>query len=173
MTLLLVLNGGLSYSDALTDLFWSNPTGEGFWSGVGRFFHKVVSVLIALVLSLVGLVIVAVLSSIVAAPFNDFLSEEVERLRTGRTGPPFSLAVLLRDLVRTIGIEMVKLTMYAAVMIPLFISSLLVPVVGQILYSIFSFWFTSIYFAGGLRRLARGRAGTRAWATGSTSCGAA
>jgi CysZ protein len=87
------------------------------------------------------------ITAIIAAPFNDLLSEEVERIRTGREGAPFSLRVVLRDSVRTVGLELVKLLIWASVMGPLFLASLLLPVVGQILYTVIGFVFTAMYWS--------------------------
>jgi len=143
----LVFTGVWHYHGALVDLVWAEPVGEGFWNSVVRFFHGFVEVLVALLGFVIGLVAVTFLSAIFAAPFNDALSEEVERLRTGRQGPPFSLTAVARDSVRTVVIEVAKLGIWAAVMLPLFIASFVVPVVGQIIYSVFGFFFTAAYFS--------------------------
>jgi CysZ protein len=44
-------------------------------------------------------------------------------------------------------LEIAKLGLWALVMIPLFVLSLVVPVVGQIIYAVFGFFFTAAYFA--------------------------
>jgi len=113
----------------------------------GHYLHATFGILILLTLWLLGVVMAMFLSNIFAAPFNDFLSEEVERLETGQEGPPFSWAALTRDSLRTIGLEVLKLSIYLVVMGPLFIISNLVPVIGHALYSIFGFVFTAMYFA--------------------------
>jgi CysZ protein len=107
----------------------------------------VIEVLLTLVTLLLSTVLVVALSSTLAAPFNDALSEQVERIVTGAEGQPFRLATVLRDAVRTVALEATKLAIYAGVMIPLFVLSLLVPVAGPALYSVVSFLFTSAYFA--------------------------
>lgn len=123
-------------------------TGEPDWLDVtGHYAHVAFGVLILLLIWALGVLVAIALTNVVAAPFNDFLSEEVERLRTGREGPPFSLKVILRDSVRTIGLEVFKLGIYLLIMVPLFILSSFLPAVGQIIYSIFGFLFTAIYFA--------------------------
>ena len=55
--------------------------------------------------------------------------------------------MILRDSVRTVGLEVLKLSIYVVVMGPLFVISSLVPVVGPAIYSIFGFVFTAMYFA--------------------------
>ncbi len=142
-----VLAGVWHFHGAAVDAFWSEPAGESFWDSVLRFLHGFVEVLVAVLLLIVGLVVVTFLSPIFAAPFNDALSEEVERLATGREGPPFSWAAVARDAVRTVLIEMAKLGLWAVVMLPLFVLSLVLPVAGQIIYTIFGFFFTAAYWS--------------------------
>src|SRR5690606_6447000 len=97
--------------------------------------HWVVRALVLLLLWSAGVIVVVLLTNVIAAPFNDLLSEEVERLATGRSGQPFSLKVLFRDTLRTIGLEVLKLAIYACIMIPMFVISY-VPVVGPVLYAV-------------------------------------
>ena len=83
------------------------------------------------------------LGGVAAAPFNDALSEEVERILTGSPARPFSLSAVLSDVARTLRIETAKLLAYAAVMLPLFVASFLVPVVGHAAYVVFGFTFST------------------------------
>ncbi|MGE3636870.1 MAG: EI24 domain-containing protein, partial [Sandaracinaceae bacterium] len=117
---------------------------SGWWADAGR---TALGWLILLSIWGLGLFAVVMLSNVLAAPFNDLLSEEVEHLATGARGPPFSLKVLLRDTVRTIGLELVKWAIYLAVMLVLLIVSNVVPVVGHVLSSIVGFLFTTLYLA--------------------------
>jgi CysZ protein len=142
-----VFAGVWHYHDAAVDLFWAEPAGEELWDSVLRFLHGFVEILVALLLLVLGVVVVTFLSPIFAAPFNDALSEEVERLATGREGPGFSWSVVARDSVRTVLLEIAKLGLWAIVMLPLFVLSLVVPVVGQIVYTIFGFFFTAAYWS--------------------------
>jgi len=166
--------GGWAAHEAVTDWIWLDPTEAadavkavaleslkdkprdkllvvtlepGFWAEAGHWAHSALEVLVLLMLWAVGLLTVVMLTNVVAAPFNDFLSEEVERLLTGRAGPPFSWKVIFRDTVRTMGLELLKLVIYAAVMIPLFLLAQLLPAVGHVIYSVFAFLFTALYFA--------------------------
>ena len=143
----LVTWGAVAWHDDVLRWMWEEPTGEGWWVSVLGFVHGLLGFLVGVVLFLVGLVAVVALTSVVSAPFNDALSAEVERLLTGRDSEPFSFAGLLRDLVGTVGVELVKLTLYLTVMGPLLLLSLVIPVVGPILYSVFGFFFTAVYFA--------------------------
>ena len=119
----------------------------GFWSGLSVGLHDAFEILVLLVLWVLGLVLVVFLSNVIAAPFNDLLSEEVEHRVVGTEGPDFALRVLVRDTVRTVALEALKMGLYLAVMVPLYLVSLLVPVAGQVVYSVFGFLFTACYFA--------------------------
>lgn len=143
VTFALVLAGVWEYHDALFEALWEEPGGDGFGASLARFFHGLLEVLFALLLLLVGLIVVVLLSSLFAAPFNDLLSEEVERLVTGRQGPPFSVRILLLDLVRTVAFELI----YVALVVGLWLASLLLPVVGQIGASLLGFFITALYWA--------------------------
>jgi len=145
--LVAVIYGSVELHGPLTDAMWATPTGEGIGPGALRVLHAILSFVVGILLAAVGFVVVVALTTVFAAPFNDALSEEVERLRTGRPGPPFRLGALLRDIGRTVTLELVKLALYVAVMGPLFVLSLAVPGVGPIAYSVFSFLFTAMYFA--------------------------
>lgn len=113
----------------------------------GHWVHATFGILILLLIWGLGIIAAIFLTNIFAAPFNDLLSEEVERLATGREGPPFSFQVLMRDSVRTVGLEALKLAVYLIVMGPLAVASNVVPGIGHFLYSIFGFLFTAMYFA--------------------------
>lgn len=138
---------GWAVHDDAVELVWSEPTDQGFWGSVARFFHGFVEILVLLVLWALALLGVVFLTNVIAAPFNDLLSEEVEHLATGKPGPPLSLKVILRDAARAILLELVKLLIYALVMGPTFVISQFVPVVGPIVYTILGFVFTAMYFS--------------------------
>ena len=86
---------GTLYDDlggAVWSLFpesWNDAT--GFVGGLVTTLRWVIEVLSGIVITLFGLVLVFLFSSVAAAPFNDALSEAVERILTGGTPPPFSL----------------------------------------------------------------------------------
>ena len=125
-----VLTGAWEVRDGLLNLLWEAPTSDGFWASLGRFFHGFAGILISALLMVVGLVLVYVLTSVFAAPFNDALSEEVEHLVAGTPGPQFSFAVVARDSVRAVGIELVKLVPRVLFIWPLWLIGLFIPVLG-------------------------------------------
>lgn len=135
------------WHDDLLALMWARPEGQGFWVGVQRVLRPIVQVLLFVMLLVAGLFAVYALSSPMAAPFNDMLSEEVERITRDSEPPRFSWRRLVRDLLLTLRLEAGKAAAYVLVMVPAFLLSLLFPVVGQIIYTIFGTLFTMIFFA--------------------------
>jgi len=110
-----------------------------------RFLHGALEVIVAIALFTVGVALVALGSSVIAAPFNDALSEAVESLYMAQAMPRFSTARAVRDLIRTVGLELLKLLIYAAVMLPLLGISLLAPLAP--LQAVVGFCFTALFFA--------------------------
>ncbi len=126
---------------------WAPPQGEAWWQLPLHWLHFLYEGLVLLVLLLVALLLGVLCSSVFAAPFNDALSERVERILTGRPPPPSSWRTLLRDVLSTVLLEGLKLAIYLLVMTPLWLLSLLVPVVGPVLSSFAGFLFSAAYFA--------------------------
>ncbi len=82
---------------------------------------------------IVGFVTIYLVGGVVAAPFNDVLSEHVEALRLGTPAPPFSLRTLLSDAAFSIGQElrrMLVLLLLYALALPLHF----IPVIGTLLW---------------------------------------
>lgn len=147
--LVLVFYGAGALFDDLGAVVWSvfpESWGEasGFVGALLTALRWFLSVVAAILFTLLGLVVVVVLSSIVAAPFNDALSEAVERIVTGGQAPPFSFKRLVGDIARTIRLEALKVLIYAAVVGPMFLASFFVPGIGQVI-SLIGFAFTAIY----------------------------
>lgn len=134
------------YDDAL-NLIWAQPGTEDWQHSLLLALYWVVRVLTFVVGIGLAMLVTVVLANLFAAPFNDALSEAVEEVETGKKAPPFSLSKLLADIARTLGLELVKLCIYAAVMGPLLIASWALPGVGQALYLVFASLFTWLYFA--------------------------
>lgn len=149
MALFAVFYGAGSYYDDLGDAVWSWMPASwddatGWVATMLSALRWLINLLLGLALTLFGLVLVVVLSSIVAAPFNDALSEAVEHILTGQPAPAFSFTRMLADIVRTIRLEVLKVLVYAAVMGPIFVASFFIPGLGQVI-SLVGFAFTAIY----------------------------
>ena len=149
LALVAVFYGAGSYYDdlggALWSLFpesWNEATG---WAGgLLRALRWLIELIAGILITLFGLVLVLVLSSVVAAPFNDALSEAVEIILTGEPAPTFSFSRMLADIVRTIRLELLKVLVYLAVVGPMFIASFLIPGVGQVI-ALVGFALTAAY----------------------------
>lgn len=134
-----------SLAHAVWSLFpesWSEAT--GWLGGLLTALRWLVGSIAVVLAILLGLVAVVVLSSVVAAPFNDALSEAVERIVTGQAPLPFSLKRMLIDVGRAVRIEILKVSIYLAVVGPTFIASFFVPWLGPVM-SLLGFALTAIY----------------------------
>jgi len=129
---------GPEWAEAL----WSTPD-----SVIAGFFHGMLSWGLMVAMFLAGVVVVALLGNVVAAPFNDALSQAVERELGHAEGPPPTLRAIITDLRRTMQLELRKLGLYLLVMAPAAFLSLLVPGVGPPIYSVLAFLFTVAFFA--------------------------
>lgn len=121
---------------------WSDTS--GWTGGLLRALRWLLGLFAGIAITLLGLIVVFLLSSIVAAPFNDALSEAVEDILTGRRAAPFSFRRMIADVVRTIRLEILKVVVYVGVIGPIFVVSFLVPGVGQ-LVSLAAFALTAVY----------------------------
>ncbi len=131
--------------DAVWSLFpqsWEEAT--GFVGGLVTALRWLIELVSGILIALFGLVLVFLLSSVVAAPFNDALSEAVEHILTGGQAPPFSFGRMMADIVRTIRLEVGKVLLYAVIIGPMFLASFFIPGVGQVI-SIVGFALTAIY----------------------------
>ncbi|HEY1099256.1 MAG TPA: EI24 domain-containing protein, partial [Myxococcota bacterium] len=83
-----------------------------------------VDLLVGASIIVVSFILALVASSIVCDPFFDAISERTEALHTGvDVGPPFSLAGMLRGIGRELVATVLRLAVYAAVAIPLWLVS--------------------------------------------------
>lgn len=137
----------IRYHDDVVQLVWSAPGTED-WAGKILTGLHVLLRAFALIIGIgLGMLICIALANVIAAPFNDALSEVVEEIETGVPAPAFSLKRLVKDLGRTVRLELLKLLIYVGVMGPMLIASWLLPGVGQLLYLVFGGLFTVTYFA--------------------------
>lgn len=139
---------GTLYDDlggALWSLFpdsWNEAT--GFVGGLLTALRWLIQLVSGVLITLFGLVLVFLLSSVVAAPFNDALSEAVEHILTGGAPPPFSFKRMMSDIVSAIRLELLKVLLYTAIIGPMFLASFFIPGIGQVI-SLVGFALTAIY----------------------------
>ena len=148
LTALALLGSGILaalYHDELLALLWRDPGGRGYGVlGVLYALARAVSFLLSLAVLVFACVSV---STLLASPFNDALSEALELREAGRPPPRFSLTHLMLDLFRSAGLALFRLALYAAVMGPLWLVSWFAPGVGQVVYMGALVLFTAAYFA--------------------------
>ncbi len=121
---------------------WNDASGVVGW--LVTALRWLVELIAGILITLLGLVLVVVLSSVVAAPFNDALSEAVERILTGGSAPVFSFKKMLADIGHAIRLEIGKVLLYALIVGPLFLASFFIPGIGQVI-SLVGFALTAIY----------------------------
>jgi CysZ protein len=81
-----------------------------------------------------------------AAPFNGLLSEKIEKLLTGKKIEDAGFSALIKDVPRTLAREWHKLTYYLPRAIGFFLLLWFLPVVGQILWFLFTAWMMAIQY---------------------------
>ena len=74
---------------------------------------------------------------IAAAPFSDIISEQVEGIEGTFAARPFSLKFVFKDTAQSLTLELVKVLRKLVWVIPLYLLSIIAPVVGQPVYFIF------------------------------------
>lgn len=95
---------------------------------------------------LVFALIFGTLANWIAAPFNGLLAEKVERHLTGQDLGDEGLLSIIKDVPRTLGREFSKLAYYLPRAIGFFILFLFVPVVGQLIWFLFSAWMMAVQY---------------------------
>ena len=89
----------------------------------------------------------SLLANLIAAPFNSLLAEQVERHLTGQPlDQEGGIKRMLKDLVPTLFDELKKILYALALAIP-FLLLLLVPLVGPILWFLYTAWILAIQYA--------------------------
>ncbi|MCP4197052.1 MAG: hypothetical protein GY762_07860 [Proteobacteria bacterium] len=136
LSLLFVMSGWVLFGIYIADLItwlWPEPSPEAWW-GAKLVLWNATSFLLWIILALATTVIAFVLFSLFAAPFSDLISERVETILGTWTPRPFSLGFMISDLGQTLKLELRRVAVKAVWLIPLFILSLIIPMVGQAVY---------------------------------------
>jgi len=96
---------------------------------------------------LIFALIFGTLANWIAAPFNGLLAEKVEAHLTGRSMHNSGWTDLIKDIPRTLARELTKLSYYLPRALGFLILFFLLPVIGQILWFLFSAWMMSVQYA--------------------------
>jgi CysZ protein len=86
-------------------------------------------------------------ANFIAAPFNGLLSEKVEAHLSGRVIPATTTAAFVKDIPRMLGREWQKLLYALPRAIILFVLFLFLPLVGPVLWFLFTSWLLAIQYA--------------------------
>jgi CysZ protein len=138
----------LHHRDSLLSFFWSAPPiGDDLWSDILRGLRSFLGFVITALALAFGVIAALFVSQVAAAPFHEALSHAVELIRCGTSPDASTLAALIRDALRSIQMALAKLVLYVALMLPLWIGSVLVPGVGAIVASGAGFAITVAFVA--------------------------
>ncbi|MEH8018043.1 sulfate transporter CysZ [Rheinheimera muenzenbergensis] len=85
-------------------------------------------------------------ANFIAAPFNGLLSEKVEAHLTGKTPPTVGSTGFIKDIPRMLGREWQKLLYALPRAIILFVLFLFLPLVGPVLWFLFTSWLLAIQY---------------------------
>ncbi len=117
----------------IVESVWAYPMGEEWYTWILVPLWYLFSVLIFVAFMLMTYFLFTPLGMILAAPFSDMLSEQVERLlRPDLPELPFKPAEVLRDIGVSLGSEMKKMGLRLAILLPLLVVNL-IPGIGQII----------------------------------------
>lgn len=100
-------------------------------------------------LLLVATALLASLSvvKIVASPFNDLLSAEVEQIDAARGGEPLRVPPFWKSMVRAVRITAVQMVLFLLFLLPLWVLSMLLPGVGAVIASLLLLLYSSFWLA--------------------------
>ncbi|MEP0355027.1 sulfate transporter CysZ [Paraglaciecola sp.] len=110
--------------------------------GLSYIIWPIAVISILLVFSL----IFGTLANWIAAPFNGLLAEKVEQHLTGQRMDDTGLLDIFKDIPRTLGRELSKLTYYIPRAIGFLLLFFMLPVVGQVLWFLFTAWMMAIQY---------------------------
>jgi CysZ protein len=137
LAVVLAVTGG----PALLGLVWPHPNGAGM-----RTLWVMAAVLTVVALVLVGSAVLYALSGILATPFNDTLSERVERHFIEGSPPKVPFAVLLHDVLVSAAHSAASLAIYLVVMGVLLLLAL-IPVAGSAVFTVLGSASTAVFLA--------------------------
>lgn len=119
--------------------------GQDTWYGVAIYY--LAAVLLILVLAVLIIYAFTLVGNIILGPFNDMLSNTIERMYTGSGHEDaFTLKTALADILRSIRVEIGKLLMYLTGLV-LLLSLNLLPLAGNILSGVLIVLYT-MFFLG-------------------------
>ncbi len=139
---------GFTYFEEYMERFLDT---SGMWSWVAaivEFIKPLLYILFSLTLLVLIFYSFSILANIIAAPFNGLLAEATEKYLTGK--PPLDeeggFKQMMKELVPTLLMEVRKLIYMLLWSIPFLILLFVVPVIGPILWFLFTAWMMSLQY---------------------------
>lgn len=118
--------------------------GDAWYIAAARY---VLEPLLVIILAITTALLYSILGNIITAPFNDFLSESVEKnIYKENLDERFLLGVLVKDILRSIKNVLLLLLLLVGVNIVLLVLNI-IPVLGNVLYSVLNMAVT-FFFMG-------------------------
>jgi CysZ protein len=126
--------------------FWDRPEAHDLITRGLSVLWVVVVVLIGLVLATLWLVLVYACAGLIATPFTDYLTEQVERRALTLADEDFRIARFLRDVTWSVIHSLLNVVAWATVMAPLGLVNF-IPGIGTVLFGILSGTATAFFLA--------------------------
>jgi len=120
----------VQYHTEIVASVWQPTQSPGVLGWLTRTLHSMLDWLLAIVIFALGGFAILLGSSVLAAPFNEALSGAVERIQGSLPSNTGSVASTLADILRSVGMELGKLLVLGAIMLPLLILNVVLPPVG-------------------------------------------
>ena len=116
--------------------------GESWW---WKVLELMAQILVLLVMLMVSFFTFTAVGNLIAAPFNDILSEKTEQMIRGTSSDePFSVRLMFSDAVRSMGDEVKKISLFLGAMGLLLLINF-IPLVGPLVFALCSIILT-LYF---------------------------
>ncbi len=148
---IVVFSAGLFFAVSWFDLFMKDALDTSdMWRWVAaivEFFKPLLWLIFAVTLGIVIFYTFTIIANLIAAPFNGVLSEAVERHLSGdQPVSTLSLSGFLKEIGPALSMELRKLIYLFLWSIPFLLLLFTVPVVGPLLWMLFSAWMLSLQY---------------------------
>jgi CysZ protein len=136
------------YGEISTSIVWlTDLIPDGEWlSWLKDGLRYIIWAIAVITRFLIFALIFGTLANWIAAPFNGLLAEKVEQYLTGQPMDDTGLMDVFKDIPRTLGRELAKLTYYLPRAIGFLLLFFILPLVGQVLWFLFSAWMMAIQY---------------------------
>jgi len=135
---------GSSYFEDLMNQFL--PSGDSWWSEGLRYLLWPV---FAVALLLIWYFSFTIIANLIGSPFNGFLAERVEQYLRGETIEEISSASFIKEIIPSLWNEVVKITYFLLVAIPLLILFIIpgINLTAPFLWGLFMAWMLALEYA--------------------------